>query len=99
MAKAKNDLSGKHVVVTTAHRGVFFGKLLERNDGEVTLTDARVCVYWSPATHGFVGLANKGPQAGSKISPGAPKMVLPNVTCILECTAEAIKQWEKEIWG
>ena len=91
--------SEQKVVVTTAHRGVFFGTLLERKDGEVSLADARVCVHWSAATRGFVGLAATGPLSGSRVSPACPKMTVTAVTCILECTPEAVKQWEEGKWS
>ncbi len=86
------------VVVTTKHRGVFFGTLESRENGEVVLSDGRVCVRWSKETKGFVGLAATGPMAGSKVSPAAPKMEIFDITSILHCSPEAIEQWESEPW-
>ena len=39
---------GEKVVVTTAHRGVFFGEVLEYDLAAktITLKDSRVIVYW-----------------------------------------------------
>jgi hypothetical protein len=48
---------GKHVVVTTEHRGVFAGTLESLEDKMVVLTGVRMCVYWSPETRGVTGLA------------------------------------------
>lgn len=90
---------GKHVVVTTEHRGVFFGVLESKQDREVTITDAMVCVYWSASTRGFLGLAVTGPQGGSRVSKAAPRLSLSGVTSITECTPEAIKQWEATPWS
>jgi hypothetical protein len=98
MKNGKID-SGSYVVVTTTHRGVFAGKLVERNNDEVVLDEARVCVYWSQATRGFVGLAVTGPQSGSRVSAAAPRMLVPNVTAILACTDEAKANWESGKWS
>lgn len=87
-----------YVVVTTKHRGVFFGQLLERNGTEVTLANARVAVYWSKETRGFVGLAATGPLAGSRISHAAPRMEVLDVTAILHCSDAAVKEWESDKW-
>jgi len=87
------------VVVTTKHRGVFFGTLEERSGTDVVLSDARVCVYWSKETKGFVGLAAIGPLKGSRVSPAAPKMEIVDVTAILHCSAEAVNRWEGGVWS
>jgi len=90
---------GTYVVATTSHRGVFAGRFVAREQNEITLTDARVCVYWSSTTRGFVGLAVTGPQAGSRVSPAARRMTIPAVTSIIECSPEATKQWESGTWS
>ena len=89
----------RKVVVTTEKRGVFFGTLESRQGGELVLLDARVCVYWSKATKGFLGLAKIGPQSGSRISPASPRLEVFGVTSISDCTDEAIKAWEAEPWS
>lgn len=91
--------SVKKVVVTTKHRGVFFGTLVSRDKTDVVLSDARLCVYWSSLTKGFVGLASTGPLKGSKVSPAAPKLELLDVTSVVECSDEAVEKWESEPWG
>lgn len=42
------------VVVTTAHRGVFFGHIQasELDSKTVHLAEAQMCVYWSADLHG-----------------------------------------------
>lgn len=91
--------NNKKVVVTTQHRGVFFGELIE-NKAPVSLKLklARNCVYWDSSLHGFIGLASNGPNKNCKIGP-ASDLELYNITSIAECTPEAILNWEKGIWG
>lgn len=86
------------LVVTTEHRGVFFGygELTEGKTAE--LDNARMCVFWSESTKGVVGLAAQGPQVGSRITPAAPHIVLEGVTAKMQCSEQAIKQWEKDLW-
>jgi hypothetical protein len=87
------------VVVTTSHRGVFFGTLEKRSGTEVVLSDARVCVFWSKTTRGFVGLAATGPLSGSRISPAAPRMEIVDITSVVHCSDEAVKCWEAGPWS
>ena len=98
---------GTAVVVTTKHRGVFFG-CLEDETGDkvtlttgdkVTLTGARCCVYWSAGTRGFMGLAATGPASGSRVTSAAPKIDLYGVTAVVECSPEAVKAWEAAPWS
>lgn len=93
-----SDMIGSKVVVTTKHRGVFFGELLEEADETVVLGDAQNCVYWSVETKGFVGLAHAGPQSGSKVTRAAPRLKLFGVTSVVECTPEAAEAWEGAPW-
>lgn len=98
--KAKQDkTSGRPVVVTTAHRGVFFGYFEKGSikDG-ITLKKARLCVSWSRVLHGFMGLASKGPNSECRIGPPAD-IELANVTSVVECTPEAAEAWEKAPWA
>lgn len=95
MAKTKD----RRVVVTTKHRGVFYGRLERHERDVVVLTQARVCVYWSAETKGFVGLAAIGPQKGSRVSPVAPRLELVDVTAVLDCTSEASELWESDLWS
>ena len=89
--------AGRAVVVTTAHRGVFFG-YAEKTDGEtIKLNRSRLCTYWSPAMKGFTGLASKGPDAACKIGEPAD-LTLRNITAVLEVTPDAVKAWEAGFW-
>lgn len=85
------------VLVTTAHRGVFFG-YASKTDGEtIALSKARLCIYWSADVKGFMGLASSGPTANCKISPAAD-IVLRNITAVASVTPEAVKAWEAAPW-
>ena len=87
-----------HVVVTTRFRGVFFGKIKERDGETVVLQDARNCIYWSAETKGFLGLTTMGPQEGSRIGPATSEIELFGVTSITKCSPEAVKAWESLQW-
>lgn len=87
------------VLVTTAHRGVFFGYLVgEPAKEKLLLEQARNCVYWDAGVHGFVGLASSGPGPQSKVGPAAPSMELFDITSVTACTPEATAKWEAAPW-
>lgn len=89
-AKKKTDT--KPVIITTQHRGVFFGYLEKEESRTVTLTDARNAIKWA-TTHGFIELAQAGPNRNSKIGAKAPRIVLHDVTSVTECTEDAAAAW------
>ncbi len=97
MAPSKTN---RPVVVTTAHRGVFFGNLNgdDASAKVVTITDAQMCVYWSSDVQGVVGLATSGPSRSCKVTPAAPKITLQDVTSVMEATPEAAKAWAERPW-
>ena len=46
--KSKQSKNGERpVLVTTAHRGVFFGYAKDVSGETITLRAARLCVYWT----------------------------------------------------
>ena len=86
------------VIVTTAHRGVFFG-YADNTDGEtIPLKRGRLCLYWSQDVRGFMGLAANGPTKGCRIGPAAD-ITLRNITAVLEVTPEAAEKWESAPWA
>lgn len=87
------------VIVTTIHRGVFFGELLSEDGDTVKLSGARNCIYWPVETKGFLGLAFAGPPKGSRVGHAAPTLTLRGVTSISECTSEAAEKWESGPWS
>ena len=94
----KQRADGKRpVLVTTAHRGVFFG-YADKTDGEtITLKRARLCVYWTADLRGFMGLASHGPTASCKIGPAAD-INLRDITSVVSVTPEAAAKWEAAPW-
>lgn len=88
------------VVVTTEHRGVFFG-LVEKiePDDKIVLTDAQMCVYWSSDVRGVLGLAATGPSKDCKVTAPVPRISLVKVTAIMDCTDAAVAAWKDRPWG
>lgn len=86
------------VIVTTAHRGVFFGYATETDGETIALTKSRLCVKWSADVRGFMGLAANGPTKGCRIGPPAD-ITLRNITAVLEVTPDAEKRWREAGWG
>lgn len=89
---------GSKVVVTTAHRGVFFGELSSRDEATVILKGARNCLYWDSSVRGFIGLSTAGPSGKSRVGPACDEIELMNVTSISRCSDDAIKCWESAPW-
>ena len=95
MAKKTTATSESPVLVTTAHRGVFFGFLSSDQSREskiVTLMRARCAIYFG-TTNGFMELAATGPTSKSRIGAEAPKITLQDVTSVTEVSAEATDKW------
>ncbi len=92
--------AGAKVVVTTAHQGVFFGTVEsydpDRKSG--VLLNVSNVLYWPKEVRGFIGLAVTGPLEGSRVGPAAPRMLVNDVTAILECLPEAVTAWESKPW-
>ncbi len=95
MAKTNGE---KAVMVTTAHRGVFFGYASETSGEIVRLKRARLCLYWSRDVKGFMGLAANGPTKDCRIGPPAD-IDLRAITAVLTVTPEAAEKWEKAPWS
>lgn len=93
-AKEKTE---RAVLVTTSHRGVFFGYAKEIDGAVIKLRAARNCLYWGRAVKGFIGLASSGPIGDSRVGPAADIEVR-DITCVAECTPEAVKVWESAPW-
>lgn len=85
------------VLVTTAHKGVFFGYAKETSGPTIALRRARLCVYWSSDLRGFMGLASHGPNSNCKIGPSAD-IELRDITSVTEVSEEAVKKWESAPW-
>lgn len=93
-------------VVTTKHRGVFFGNLSngvpeQLGGGEsIAISDIRMCIYWPASLKGILGLASKGPNSGCKISDKVPgETRLYGVTAVIPVTDAVAKKWEEAPWS
>lgn len=99
MPKPKSTLIP--VLVTTIHKGVFFGFLCanaDRNAKTVTIERAQMAVYWPSEQRGVLGLAAQGPVPGCKIGPAVPETTLHEVTSVTTTTSEAAEAWSKAPW-
>jgi hypothetical protein len=86
------------ILVTTQHRGVFFGYSSATEGPVVNLKRGRMCVYWSSDLRGVLGLAVMGPGPQCKIGP-AIDLQLSDVTMIAEVTPQAAEKWESAPWS
>jgi len=91
-------LSERPVIVTTEHRGVFFGYATATSGETIQLRRARLCIYWSADLRGFMGLASNGPTRGCKIGPAAD-IELRDITSVVEVSPEAVAKWEAAPWN
>jgi hypothetical protein len=82
------------VIVTTEHRGVFFGYTdAKPGDQVVVLKRSRMAIYFG-TTKGVLQLADTGPTEKSRISARAPEIELRKVTAIMGVSPEATAKWE-----
>ena len=86
------------VMVTTVHKGVFFGYATKTDGATINLRAARNCIYWTAAVKGFLGLASNGPDSSCKIGPAAD-IELRDITCVAEVTDAAAAKWESAPWA
>ncbi len=86
----------KNVIITTAHRGVWFAQVDANLDlTSKTLTGLKNCkmaIYWG-TEKGLHQLAHTGPTAKSKISAPADIEVLHDVTAVFPVTDNAAEVW------
>ena len=97
MAK-KTSAVERAVIVTTEHRGVFFGYAGDTSGDQIALRASRLCLHWSADVKGFMGLAGTGPTKGCRIGPPAD-ITLRKITAVLEVTDAAAKAWEAAPWN
>lgn len=101
-----NESKDRPVIVTTEHRGVFFGYATpaavaawekEPEKTTVRLRAMRNVLYWSADCKGFMGLAATGPTKSCKVGPAANAAVR-RVTAVLDVTDVAARAWEAAPW-
>ena len=90
------------VLVTTSHRGVFFGYVTDPDaimrNGFGKMRAARNVLFWPQENKGFLGLAAMGPLKGSRVGPPAD-LRLRDVTSVADCTQVAVDAWEQHPWS
>lgn len=88
----------KPVVLTTAHRGVFFGYINPDTEGDKLqpVYRCRNCLSWSSDNKGFLGLGSHGPVGEAKIGPAVPRLLLHDVTAVIDVTEAARQEWETQ---
>lgn len=94
-AKSKPE---RAVLITTVHKGVFFGYATETDGNTIALRSARNCIYWPAENKGFLGLASEGPVKGARVGPAAD-IEIRDITCVAECSDAAVKAWEQAPWS
>jgi hypothetical protein len=82
------------VIVCTDKRGVVFGYTTAQDSRPITLTEARMCLYWSADVGGVFGLGEKGPTSGCKISATLSSLTLEGVTAVFSVDATAEEAWK-----
>lgn len=87
------------MIVTTAHKGVFFGYGVPTDAPTIRIERARMVVYWSADVRGVVGLAAQGPTNGCRVGHQAPAITLRDVTAVIEVTQEAAERFEVAPWS
>lgn len=94
----KEAPKGRPVLVTTAHRGVFFGYEEWRSGNTIVLTQCRNCIYWPAKNRGFLGLAADGPLEGARVGRPSDRTELFDVTSVSDVCPEAVARWEAFPW-
>ena len=85
------------VLVTTAHRGVFFGYATDTGGATIKLRAARNCIFWR-GLRGFLALASEGPNSQCRIGSAAD-VELRDITSVAAVTPEAAAKWEAAPWS
>lgn len=98
VAHVGNQQAERPVLVTTEHRGVFFGYAGDVDGPTIRMRDCRNVIYWSADVRGFIGLAATGPTKTCKVGPAAT-MTLRNITSVAEVSPEAVKAFEAAPWA
>lgn len=85
----------KSILVTTAHRGVFYGEVPDDQDlnaRTMALKNARCAIYWA-TTKGVAELAEDGPNSSSRIGAVADIEALHDITAVWSVTDAARDRW------
>lgn len=96
--RSKSNGQERAVIVTTQHRGVFFGYSADVDGAIIKLRAARNCLSWSTDVKGFMGLAATGPNKNCRVGPAAD-ISLRDITSVIECSPDAVQAWEAAPWS
>jgi hypothetical protein len=88
----KTATNRRAVLVTTKHRGVFFGWAEETTGEQIVLHDARMAIRFG-CTKGILQLAHTGPTSESKIGAPAPRIELRDITSVSDVSETAVAAW------
>ena len=93
---ATKSTAKKAVIVTTEHRGVFFGFVKDdkKAPSEITITEMRNVIYWPKEVDGVFGLASNGPNKDTKLGARIKEIKLYKVTSVFEVEPDALKKWK-----
>jgi small nuclear ribonucleoprotein (snRNP)-like protein len=92
----KNAKNSKSVIVTTEHRGVFYGKLKSYDeDRRAAVLDNALMIIHFGTTQGLFQLAATGPTASSRLSAIAPSVRLEKTVSIIGVSAAAEESWTR----
>lgn len=94
----RKKIETQGVVVTTKHRGVFFGYAADTSGEIIDLTKARNCLQWR-GLKGFLDLAVTGPNSSCRIGPAADQLQVRDITSVAVCSPAAIAAWEGAPWS
>ena len=86
----------KAILITTQHRGVFFGMVAEDQDlmaRTMGLKGARCAIYWG-TTRGVAELADTGPTIKSIIGAAADLEAIHDITAVWSVSNKAAKKWQ-----
>jgi len=97
-----NEWIGKKVIVVSGlnERHIYYGTLTEISGHKTKLSNARIVNYWTKSDKKIARFATIGPQKKNRITSIFISDIIPNITVewtekILECTKQAIDNWEK----
>lgn len=85
----------KAILVTTQHRGVYYGEVPDDQDMNaktMALKNARCAIYWA-TTKGVAELASDGPNTSSKIGAACDIEALHDITAVWNVSEAAAVKW------
>lgn len=93
-------MTSRPVLVTTEHRGVFFGYAddIATAPEKITLRNMRNCIQWR-GLKGFLELTTTGPTGQCRVGPAAAQGDLFKITGVWDVEAKAVEAWEAAPWN